>query len=146
MKTSAPTIFVAIGLPAFLLILVCIAGCSPAEEPKGIWGKLWGLEVGPDYKRPEVKPVEDFRSQIGPSEATSFADLGWWQVFEDKALQGLIVAALEHNHDLELAADRVQQARALVGVAASQLYPQIGYQGFAGREKRSYPSSRRAET
>ena len=47
----------------------------PTAEPQGIWGKLWGLEVGPDYKRPEVRPVEDFRSQIGPSEATSLADL-----------------------------------------------------------------------
>jgi len=138
-KTSASNIFVAIRLPAFLLVVFCIAGCSPTAEPKGIWGKLWGIEVGPDYKRPEVKPVEDFRSQIGPSEATSLADLGWWQVFNDKALQGLIVTALEHNYDLELAADRVEQSRALVGVAASQLYPQIGYQGFAGREKAFTP-------
>jgi len=114
-------------------------GCSPAAEPQGIWGKLWAVEVGPDYKRPEVKPVEDFRSQIGPSEANSLADLPWWRVFNDKALQGLIATALEHNYDLELAADRVEQARALVGVAASQLYPQIGYQGFAGREKAFVP-------
>ncbi len=135
MKTSASKISLAIRLSAFLLVVFCIAGCSPTAEPKGIWAKLWGIEVGPDYKRPEVKPVEDFRSQIGPSEATSLADLGWWQVFNDKALQGLIVTALEHNYDLELAADRVEQSRALVGVAASQLYPQIGYQGFAGREK-----------
>jgi outer membrane protein, multidrug efflux system len=138
-KTSASKIYVAIRLSAFLLVAFYIAGCSPTAEPKGIWGKLWGIEVGPNYKRPEVKPVEDFRSQIGPSEATSLADLGWWQVFNDKALQGLIVTALEHNYDLELAADRVQQARALVWVAASQLYPQIGYQGFAGREKAFTP-------
>jgi multidrug efflux system outer membrane protein len=131
--------FVSTRLSVFLLLVFCIAGCSPTAEPKGIWGKLWRIEVGPDYKRPEVKPVEDFRSQIGPSEATSLADLGWWQVFDDKALQGLIVTALEHNYDLELAADRVEQSRALVGVAASQLYPQIGYQGFAGREKTFVP-------
>src|SRR6201997_1003100 len=115
-KTSASKLFLAIRLSAFWLVMFCIAGCSPTAEPKGIWGKLWGI-------------------QIGPSEATSLADLSWWQVFNDKALQGLIVTALEHNYDLELAADRVEQSRALVGVAASQLYPQIGYQGFAGREK-----------
>src|SRR6201981_1806810 len=138
-KTSASKLFLAIRLSAFWLVMFCIAGCSPTAEPKGIWGKFWGIEVGPDYNRPEVKPVEDFRSQVGSSEATSFADLGWWQVFNDKALQGLIVAALEHNYDLELAADRVEQSRALVGVAGSQLYPQIGYQGFAGREKAFTP-------
>jgi outer membrane protein, multidrug efflux system len=138
-KTIASANLVATRLLAVLLIALCVAGCSPTVEPKGIWGKLWGLEVGPDYKRPEVKPVEDFRSQIGPSEARSLADLPWWQVFNDKVLQSLIVTALEHNYDLELAADRVEQSRALVGVAASQLYPQIGYQGFAGREKAFTP-------
>jgi multidrug efflux system outer membrane protein len=138
-KTIASANLVATRLLAVLLIALCVAGCSPTVEPKGIWGKLWGLEVGPDYKRPEVKPVEDFRSQIGPSEAQSLADLPWWQVFNDKVLQSLIVTALEHNYDLELAADRVEQSRALVGVAASQLYPQIGYQGFAGREKAFTP-------
>ena len=139
MSTSTSTRLLTVRLLAVLLGAVCVLGCSPAAEPKGIWGKLWTVEVGPDYKRPEVKPVEDFRSQIGPSEAQSLADLPWWQVFNDKALQNLIVAALEHNYDLELAADRVEQARALVGVAASQLYPQIGYQGFAGREKTFVP-------
>jgi multidrug efflux system outer membrane protein len=124
---------------AVLMMTVAIIGCSPTTEPHGIWGKLWSIEVGPDYEKPALKPVEEFRSQIGPSEANSLADLPWWKVFNDKALQGLVATSLEHNYDLELAADRVEQARALVGVAASQLYPQVGYQGFAGREKAFIP-------
>ncbi|HUN58396.1 MAG TPA: efflux transporter outer membrane subunit [Candidatus Binataceae bacterium] len=122
-----------------VLAVISIAGCSPTEQPRGFWGKLWGFEVGPDYQRPKVMPAVEFRSQLGPSEAVSFADLPWWQVIDDKVLQGLIVTALEQNYDLQLATARVQQARALVGVAASQLYPQIGYQGFAGREKSFVP-------
>ncbi len=55
------------------VVLLCgvllLTGCSPTAEPKGIWGKLWKIEVGPDYKRPEVAPVEEFRSQLGPSES-----------------------------------------------------------------------------
>ena len=54
-------------------------------------------------------------------------------------LQQLIVTGLTHNYDLQLAATRIEQARALVGVAASPLYPQIGYQGVAGREKTFIP-------
>jgi multidrug efflux system outer membrane protein len=122
-----------------LLAAIGITGCSPAAEPQGFWGKVWRLEVGPDYKRPEAAPKNEFRLQIGRSEAASLADLAWWKVFSDKALQRLIVTALEHNYDLQLAAARVEQARALVGVAASQLYPQVGYQGFAGREKAFVP-------
>ena len=126
-------------LGAVLLAAIAVAGCSPTAEPQGLWGKLWSLEVGPDYRRPEMKPVEKFRSQIGPAEASSLADLPWWKVFNDKVLQQLIVTGLTHNYDLQLAAARVEQARALVGVAASPLYPQIGYQGLAGREKAFVP-------
>jgi outer membrane protein, multidrug efflux system len=139
MSASDSRTFIVTKPLAVLLLALCMAGCSPTAEPQGIWGKLWGIEVGPDYKRPEVHPAEQFRSQIGPSEANSLADLRWWQVFNDRALQSLIVTALEHNYNLQLAANRVEQARALVGVAASQLYPQIGYQGFAGREKTFVP-------
>lgn len=139
MSASGSTTLIVTKRLAVLLLALCMAGCSPTAEPQGIWGKLWGIEVGPDYKRPEVRPAEQFRSQIGPSEANSLADLRWWQVFNDRALQSLIVTALEHNYDLQLAANRVEQARALVGVAASQLYPQIGYQAFAGREKTFVP-------
>jgi multidrug efflux system outer membrane protein len=123
-----------------VLLGVSVMGCSPTAEPSGLWGKLWAAEVGPDYNRPEVKPVEEFRSQVTPVEAASLADLPWWNVFNDRALQELIARALEHNYSLELAADRVQQARALVGVTASQFYPQIGYQGLAGREKAFVPT------
>ena len=124
-------------------VLLCgvlfLTGCSPTAEPKGIWGKLWKVEVGPDYKRPEVAPVEEFRTQLGPAEPASLADLAWWSVFKDQALQQLIAEALARNYDLQLAVARVEQARSMVWVAASPLYPQAGYQVFAGREKTFVP-------
>jgi multidrug efflux system outer membrane protein len=129
-----------LGLFAFLLAIAGIVGCSPTAEPQGFWGKVWRLEVGPDYKRPQLDLVKDFRSELGPSEANSLADLPWWRVFNDKALQSLIAEALAQNYDLQLAAARVEQARALVWVAASELYPQLGYQVFAGREKTFIPT------
>ena len=98
-----------------------------------------GCAVGPVYKRPDVTPVAEFRSQIGPTEATSIADLPWWSIFNDKALQSLITEALTNNFDLQVAVSRIEQARALVGVARADYYPQVGYQGFAGREKAFVP-------
>lgn len=136
---STPRALKTLGVVALLLVSLGIIGCAPTAKPRGLWGKLWRLEVGPDYRRPDLKPVEVFRSQLGPGEAASLADLPWWEVFKDKALEDLIATALANNYDLRLAAARVEQARALVGVAASQLYPQIGYQGFAGREKAFVP-------
>jgi outer membrane protein, multidrug efflux system len=131
-----------LGVLATLLAVVSMVGCSPTSEPTGFWGKLWRLEVGPDYKRPEIESVKEFRSQIGPVEANSLADYPWWRVFDDKALQGLIAQALTHNYDLQMAAARVEQARAMVWVAASQFYPQADYQAFAGREKTFVPIPR----
>jgi|SRR5580700_950348 multidrug efflux system outer membrane protein len=126
-------------LTILLLAAIAITGCSPTAEPQGFWAKVWSLEVGPDYQRPPLKSPEDFRSQIGPAEAASIADQPWWKVFNDRALQDLIATALINNYDLQLAVARIKQARALVGVAASEFYPQVGYQGFAGREKTFVP-------
>jgi len=127
-------------LGLFLLCgLTFVSACSPLSEPKGIWGKLWKIEVGPDYKRPDVDPAEEFRFQLGPSEAASLADLPWWGVFNDQVLQHLIAEALAKNYDLQLAVARIDQARSLVWVAASPLYPQVGYEVFAGREKTFVP-------
>ena len=98
-----------------------------------------GCVVGPDYKRPEITPVKEFRSQVGSSEATSIADLPWWQVFNDKVLQGLITQALAGNYDLKVAVARIEEARAQVGVTKSDLYPQVSYQGVAARGKSFVP-------
>jgi outer membrane protein, multidrug efflux system len=131
-------LFIARALAA-VLASTLILGCSATSEPKGIWAKLWKLEVGPDYQRPAITQADQFRSEVGPTEAQSLADLPWWQVFDDKALQQLIIRALTDNYDLQLAAARVEQARAFVGVTAAEFYPQVGYQAFAGREKTFVP-------
>jgi multidrug efflux system outer membrane protein len=91
--------------------------------------------VGPNYVRPEANPPEDYRGQVSPVEAASLADLPWWEVFEDEVLQGLVLEALNANYDLKSAVQRVEQAKAQVGVAQSPFYPQIQYGGNAGRQQ-----------
>ncbi|HVM98844.1 MAG TPA: efflux transporter outer membrane subunit [Caulobacteraceae bacterium] len=90
-----------------------------------------GCAVGPDYKRPEVTTPETFRFQESPAEANSIADVAWWGVFDDKALQGLITEGLKNNYDLQIAVARIEQARALVAQAESEGKPQLGYGTFA---------------
>jgi multidrug efflux system outer membrane protein len=97
-----------------------------------------GCTVGPEYEKPNVTTPAKFHGQKG-SEAASVADLPWWNVFEDKKLQGLIIKALNNNHDLQVAVARVEQARAAVGVVKSGAAPQVGYQGFAGGAKTFTP-------
>ena len=98
-----------------------------------------GCAVGPEYHRPEVTAPQKFRAQLGPAEAGSLADLPWWQVFNDKALQSLITQALAGNYDLKVAVTRIDEARAQVAVVRADLYPQVGYQANVAREKSFIP-------
>ena len=93
---------------------------------------LAGCAVGPDYKRPPVPSPPAYRGE--ESKATnSLGDLPWWEVFHDEKLQTLVRTALTNNFDVRIAATRVEQARALVAQARSQLFPQLNY--FAGAGK-----------
>jgi multidrug efflux system outer membrane protein len=89
--------------------------------------------VGPNYSRPDMSPPATFRdASNGQQSPQSLADIPWWQVFEDEALQALIRDAIAHNYDLRVAIARVQEARALARVARSFLYPDIGLSAFSG--------------
>lgn len=95
---------------------------------------------GPDYVRPEVPVPATIRAPVALQEATSIADLPWWEVFSDPVLQEMVSRALQANPDIAIAAARVEQARALAGVAKSEAATQIGYEGAAGMEKTFIPS------
>ena len=90
-----------------------------------------GCTVGPKYARPVVHPPANFYPEA-PATADSLADMAWWDLFKDPALQGLIREALKSNYDLQLAVARVEQERALLGVSRSQYYPQLGYNASIG--------------
>jgi multidrug efflux system outer membrane protein len=66
---------------------------------------------------------------LPPAQAESFADLKWFDVFQDPELQKLIRTALEHNYDLRDAVVRVQEARANLGITRSNQFPQFGASG-----------------
>jgi len=100
---------------------------------------MTGCVVGPDYKKPDVPVPSDFRAQITPVDAGSFADLPWWSVFNDTALQNLIKEALKNNHDLEVAVARIEEARTQVEQVESEGRPQIGYGASAMGEKTIIP-------
>jgi multidrug efflux system outer membrane protein len=104
-------------------------------------GSLAGCMVGPNYHRPAVQNPANFRTLAPDAQAqgqaqaraSSYADLPWWEAFHDPKLQELIRTALKQNYDLQLAAERINSARAQVMVTRSSLFPQVGGNGnFAG--------------
>ncbi|MEM7024783.1 MAG: TolC family protein, partial [Pseudomonadota bacterium] len=57
-------------------------------------------------------------------DATPPADAAWWQTFDDPVLSRLVEMAPEQNPNVQIAGVRVLQARAQLGAAIGELYPQ----------------------
>ncbi|MCC6362284.1 MAG: efflux transporter outer membrane subunit [Bryobacterales bacterium] len=86
---------------------------------------LTGCAVGPNYRRPAVAAPDSFRGTLTPPELASLADLKWWEVFTDPSLRELIGTALAQNYDLRNAVARVEAARANLGFARANQYPNL---------------------
>jgi outer membrane protein, multidrug efflux system len=100
-------------------------------------GVLLGCMVGPNYHRPAVQTPNSFRELAEnpqlQAQTASYADLPWWQVFQDPKLQELIRSALKQNYDLQLATERINAARAQLAITRSSLFPQVsGNANFSG--------------
>ena len=106
-------------------------------------GLIAGCSVGPNYHRPVVQPPTAYRdlsenTQV-QAQAASYADLPWWQVFQDPQLQELIRTALKQNYDLQLATERINGARAQVAITRSNLFPQVqGNGNFGGGKEHNF--------
>jgi len=90
---------------------------------------LSSCTLGPDYLRPTLLIPENHRGVVGTPVAESLADLSWWELFKDPVLQELTREALRNNYDLRTIAARVEEARSLIGVVRSPLYPQVSFNG-----------------
>src|SRR5918996_4877199 len=56
----------------------------------------------------------------------SIGDLKWFEVFKDPELQKLVRTAMVRNYDLRAAVVRIDAARANLGLARSEQFPQVG--------------------
>src|SRR5262245_2503088 len=79
-------------------------------------------------ERPAIKAPEAFRGAdvIAPTDQTSIGDLKWFEVFKDEELQKLVRTAMSQNYDLRAAVARINAARANLGFARSDQFPQVG--------------------
>jgi multidrug efflux system outer membrane protein len=88
-----------------------------------------GCTVGPNYRRPEVPAPSVYRGasaeQITRSDVNSFGEEKWWDTFQDDALRALIRSALQQNYDVRIAAARILEARALIGITRSAQLPEV---------------------
>jgi outer membrane protein, multidrug efflux system len=116
------------GTAIALLLASAIAGCTT---------------VGPNYKRPVVTTPDAFRGSSTPvaADPTSIADAKWATLFEDEPLRQLITTALEQNFDVRIAAARILQAQARLGVTRANQFPTVDAQASVQGQRSSITSS-----
>jgi len=110
---------------AFLVVLGALASAA--------------CTVGPDYKRPIVQVPDAYRDSpaagLPAPGAASLADQKWWEVFDDPVLQELVATAVRQNFDVRIAAARVLQARAQLGVVKADEQPTVDAGAGLARER-----------
>ena len=84
---------------------------------------LGGCALGPDYERPEIDIPASYIQPVEQGE--SFANMPWWDVLQDPQLQTLIRIALKENKDLGIAAARIEEFRAILGVTRADQFPTV---------------------
>jgi len=85
---------------------------------------LSGCAVGPNYKRPTAKMPTDYRGAMPAQPATaSLGNEKWWDVYQDPVLTQLIHTALQQNYDVRIAATRVLEAQAQLGITRANQFP-----------------------
>src|ERR1700723_1814187 len=84
-----------------------------------------GCMVGPKYKRPTVDVPQEYRTPEPQqaAQASSLGNEGWWQLYQDPVLAQLIHTAIADNYDVRIAAARVLEAQAQVGITRSNQFP-----------------------
>ncbi len=86
---------------------------------------LAGCAVGPNYKRPTVNVPTDYRDSMAAqtASASSLGNENWWQVYQDPVLARLIHTAIQQNYDVRIAATRVLEAQAQLGITRANQFP-----------------------
>lgn len=112
---------------------------------KGIWmtgmlaALLGGCSLAPELDKPAPDMPQEWSSpSLAPQDELP---VDWWKRFDDPALVALIDEALGNNTDLQAAAARVAESRALLTGRQAERYPLIEAQGTATRQSPSEESA-----
>jgi multidrug efflux system outer membrane protein len=99
-----------------LILLLCLGGCK----------------VGPNYQRPPLDVPGQYRGTAPdlPQQPAGgpFGEMKWPTVYQDAALQALLKEALTNNYNIRIAASRIMQAQASLGITRANQFPTV--EGF----------------
>lgn len=109
-------------LAAALLLAGCASALPPAEPNAGV-------QVPAEFSTPQDKASW---TTAAPAEAQPRGE--WWRAFADAELTALVERAATANTDVQTAAARLTEARALLRSADAQRLPQVGVGAGVARQ------------
>jgi NodT family efflux transporter outer membrane factor (OMF) lipoprotein len=147
-------------MPASLLIREHHLAASDRSSAQGLAFFLFGLlvlalviggctMVGPDYVKPTAPEPQEWLESTDPKIESKAADFStWWMGFGDPILNALVESAYQQNLSLQVTGIRILEARAQLGIAIGNQYPQT-QQGVgdatAQKTSRNLPNAISAE-
>jgi len=101
-------------------VFLVLGGCTrPAEYIHN------HFKVGPNYRKPPAMIADHWIDEADKRVRTDCDDLAaWWAVMNDPLLDELIVYAYQQNLTLREAGFRIIEARAQLGIAIGEFFPQ----------------------
>ena len=105
-----------LGLSASLTTVLLVAACT----------------VGPDFETPEAQVAPGWYQEERDGLTSSGTELvAWWEIFGDAQLNRLVEEAHRANNNLEIAAVRILESRARLGITTGLRWPQAQTVGGA---------------
>lgn len=100
-------------------------------------GVLSACAVGPNYESPRNLSAKDWKEASAENKGAIQLQQKWWEIFGDAKLNELEEEALKGNYQLQAAAARVRQARAIARVSEADLFPTVNFDPDAQRNRQS---------
>jgi NodT family efflux transporter outer membrane factor (OMF) lipoprotein len=127
---------------------------APRLVVLGLVAGLAACAAGPSYRTPKPDVPPNFASRVAANSAASTLeptaptpDLAtWWRALNDDELNSLVDRAVKSNLDLQIALDRLQQARTYETVVLGYALPDVDASAAAGRGTGSDLTKGRADT
>jgi len=95
------------------LIIVVLIGLTSCKIQKG-------------YAAPQIEEVPNYRNNT-TVDSTSFANISWWEIFNDSTLVSLIEEGLTNNLTLKNTVSLIKQSQLQLEIAGTQLYPSANH-------------------
>ena len=97
---------------------------------------LTACAPGPAFRKPILSVPQQWRGEAARGTSAESAPVEqWWKTFHDPELESLVSRAAAANLDLQIAAARIQEARANRGLAQSNALPQLNASLSATRNR-----------